>query len=104
MCKDGCKCGNNQVKTEWIDMPHGEQLMFAVPPEGENEVVVDRVEELWKEIAEYFVRNIMCGNALYNFAKEENVNNIELEQILKDIECRKDTMKDIEEIFNKYRK
>ena len=98
MCNDGCKCGNNQVKTKWIDMPHGEQLMFAVPPEGENEVTIDRVEELKGEV-------ILCVESMRQNMK--NMMFMETATYKKDMYYAKqivlgDLSARLEKIFEKY--
>jgi hypothetical protein len=38
-------------KTEWVEMPHGEQLKFAVPEEGLNEEgFLEEIEDEVREI------------------------------------------------------
>lgn len=49
MCDGNCK-GKTVIETEWICTDYGQQLKFAVPPESENEVTVDVVGEIEREI------------------------------------------------------
>lgn len=43
------------ITTEYVEMPWGEQMMFAVPVESENiNENVSRIEEIKKEIIKYF--------------------------------------------------
>ena len=40
----------NRFKTEYVPMEWGDQLKFAVPPEGENEPSVDIFDEIKDEV------------------------------------------------------
>lgn len=101
MC-DNCKCNGNQIEIDnssldtlrsqpkikiiEVEADYGTQLKFAVPESGMNEPSVDVVEELWNDISGYFFNKIV-----YNPVDEDAIL----------LGC---TKKDIEKIFEKYRK
>jgi len=78
----------NRFKTEYVPMDWGDQLKFAVPPEGENEPSVDMVDEIKDEIIGMIDYKLELNNK-HGFTVERVCGSI------------KD---DIVNIFNKYRK
>lgn len=92
------------IKTVWVDSEVGRQLKFAVPVESENEPVVDKVEEIRKEIISELDNTIYrlqtLAENLLQFGKDSSgvpslVSNIGGCEIAKEIVIK---------IFEKYRK
>lgn len=54
-CNGNCKCKyESKIETVWVESEIGEQLMFAVPEESQNEPTVDMIKQIESEILNAF--------------------------------------------------
>ena len=89
MCEGNCKCKDKEIKTVYVDMDWGEQMMFAVPPDMRN--VTDSVSVVDE------IRDEILGMVDYKLSLHQR-HGFSVEQVCESI---KD---DIKNIFNKYSK
>lgn len=88
MCEGNCKCKDKEIKTVYVEKDWGEQMMFAVPPDGMNvNDSVSVVDEIWKEIDDYLIRE-----------------SDDIRMGIEDVKYLRRLRNDIKNIFNKYSK